>query len=106
MPLPRVIALAPGVVSRTPTAAGEPPGALVLAGKPQLVELVAALSTVAVAAGRTLAVPQLSCDFPWVRGRESWGAAAAPSIPLGTRDLSHGRLGPGGRGGACAACGG
>ncbi|PNW87476.1 hypothetical protein CHLRE_02g144251v5 [Chlamydomonas reinhardtii] len=66
VPLPRVIALAPGVVSRTPTAAGEPPGALVLAGKPQLVELVAALSTVAVAAGRTLAVPQLSCDFPWM----------------------------------------
>eukprot|EP00198_Chlamydomonas_reinhardtii_P005531 XP_001694867.1 predicted protein [Chlamydomonas reinhardtii] len=31
-----------------------------------LVELVAALSTVAVAAGRTLAVPQLSCDFPWM----------------------------------------
>ncbi|KAG2437179.1 hypothetical protein HXX76_005843 [Chlamydomonas incerta] len=66
VPLPRVIALAPGVISRTPSAAGEPPGSIVLAGRPQLVDLMAALSTVAVAAGRTLAVPQLSCDFPWM----------------------------------------
>lgn len=71
IPIPKVLALLPGALSPGPAPASSFPGPsspLALVSKEHYVRLVAALSSVAVVAGRSLAVPRTSCDHPWVSG--------------------------------------
>ncbi|GIL58387.1 hypothetical protein Vafri_13527 [Volvox africanus] len=100
---PRVIALQPGALSPGPdptAAAGTAAAAfhgggggrggggghvspLVLVSKDHMISVMEALSSVAVAAGRTLGLPRLSCDYPWMHQEGPAATAASASTTAG-----------------------
>ncbi|KXZ50278.1 hypothetical protein GPECTOR_17g917 [Gonium pectorale] len=73
-PLPRLLALSPAALSPGPQPPAGSAAPLVLPSKAAYVALIEALAGVAVAAGRALALPRLSCDYPWMH--RSDGATA------------------------------
>ncbi|GLI61111.1 hypothetical protein VaNZ11_003362 [Volvox africanus] len=91
IPAPRVIALQPAALSPgpDPTAAaafrggGSNVSPLVLVSKDHMISVMEALSSVAVAAGRTLGLPRLSCDYAWMH-HEGPAAASASAASAST----------------------
>ncbi|GIL81242.1 hypothetical protein Vretimale_1167 [Volvox reticuliferus] len=106
IPAPRVIALQPGALSPGPDPTAAAGGAavafsggggsgdmspLVLASKSHMISVMEALSSVAAAAGRTLGLPRLSCDYAWMHqdGPAAPAAAAATVVPFQNFNGSH-----------------
>ncbi|GFR48387.1 hypothetical protein Agub_g10279, partial [Astrephomene gubernaculifera] len=70
VPLPKIIALAPGALPTPTLTSSSSSAALLSGGKAALAGLVGGLASVAVAAGRTLGLPRLGCEWPWMHRPE------------------------------------